>query len=191
MLMMFLEALTTPEEKLQFEKIYYQYAQKLYAIAWKILKSSEDAEDMVHDTFQAIIENMNKVQAMDEPQLNSYITTIVKNRSLTLYNRKKNHQSVAVEDENLMDYLSLDDSDMGKDIASQLVRKECHNALTELILDLPDRCKNVLYLYYFNDLSYAEIGNVLQMTEVNARQIATRTRRTLAEKMKERGMSYK
>ena len=190
MLMMFLAALETPEEKIRFEKIYYQYVQKLYAIAWKILKNTEDAEDMVHDTFRAVIENMDKVQTMTESQLSSYITTIVKNRSLTLYSRRKKHQSVAVEDENIMDFLSFDNSGLETDISSQMVKEECHTILAELIMELPDRCRNVLYLYYYNELPYAEIGKILQMTEANARQIAARARKILSEKMKERGMSY-
>lgn len=188
MLATFLETLETPEEKIRFEKIYYQHVQRLYAISWKILKNKEDAEDMVHDTFQAVIENMDKVQTMTESQLGSYITTIVKNRSLTLYSRRKKHQSVAVEEENIMDFLSFDNSELETDLSGRIVKDECHNILAELIMELPNRCRSVLYLYYYNDLPYAEIGKVLQMTEANARQIAARARKILSEKMKERGM---
>jgi len=70
---------------------------------------------------------------------------------------------------------------------SQIEGKELSDILVHMILDLSERCRNVLYLHYYNELSYADI---LDMTETNARQIARRSRKILIEKMVERVLMY-
>lgn len=52
-----------------------------------------------------------------------------------------------------------------------------------MILELPDKYRQVLYLYYYNEMSYAQIADQLDMTEVNARQVARRARKILEERL--------
>ena len=70
-ILIYLEMLETPEEKLKFEQLYFLYRDKMYAVAFKILHNENDAEDIV---------------------------TIVKNKSFTLYQKKKHHETSAYED---------------------------------------------------------------------------------------------
>ena len=56
----FFMALETEEEKEKFEILYKKYKAGMYRIAWNILKNEKDAEDIVHESFWAIIENFEK-----------------------------------------------------------------------------------------------------------------------------------
>ena len=69
-------------------------------------------------------------------------------------------------------------------------KKEISRVIAYMILELPERCRDVLYLHYYNELSYAETATALGMEETNARQIARRARKKLLEKMMERGIRY-
>ena len=53
----YLSKIDAPEDKDKFEKIYIQYRNLMYHVAYSILGSHFDAEDAVHQAFMAIIRN--------------------------------------------------------------------------------------------------------------------------------------
>lgn len=182
--MLYLSLVETPEDKTKFEKIYTCYEKKMYAVSYKILKNSEDAEDIVHDTFQVLIENLDKIKEIECHKTWNYIVTIVKNKSINLYHRKKRQNAVSYEEDNILQTL------FSASLEKEIETKEVEDMVCQLILKLPERCRYVLYLYYYNEYSYAEIGKMLETTEANARQIARRARKTLEVLLKERGIQY-
>lgn len=62
-------------------------------------------------------------------------------------------------------------------------QNELVNIVEDLILKLPDKYKEVLYLCYYNEMPYAQIAKLLDITEANARQIARRARKLLEGKL--------
>lgn len=46
-----------------FDELYYQYHQAVYANIWKIVKQHEAAEDILQEVFLAMWENRNKLEA--------------------------------------------------------------------------------------------------------------------------------
>lgn len=111
---------------------------------------------------------------------------IVKNRAIRISNKVKGRGESVTDDSNLL----LELADEFDNMEIQIEKKELSDILACMILELPERCRDVLYLHYYNELSYSDIGDVLDMTEANARQIARRSRKILAEKMVERGLRY-
>lgn len=77
-ILIYLEILETPEEKLKFEQLYFLYRDKMYAVAFKILHNENDAEDIVHESFKAIIENFEKINDISCHKTWNYIVTIVR-----------------------------------------------------------------------------------------------------------------
>ncbi|OGH63327.1 MAG: RNA polymerase sigma factor WhiG [Candidatus Lindowbacteria bacterium RIFCSPLOWO2_12_FULL_62_27] len=55
----------------------------------------------------------------------------------------------------------------------QIERDEAKSLLKEMILKLPEREKQVIYLYYYEELTLKEIGEVLNVTESRVSQIHT------------------
>lgn len=76
-------------------------------------------------------------------------------------------------------------ADEFQDIEGKIEQKTFANAIARMVLELPERCRMVLYLHYYNDMSYVEIGRTLGMTESNARQIARRARKIMEKKIVE------
>ena len=77
-MLIFLQALTTEDDKEKFEKLYRQYKYSMYKISWNILKNEKDAEDIVHESFWAIIENFDKINDVYSKKTWNYIVTIVR-----------------------------------------------------------------------------------------------------------------
>ena len=62
MLMIYLQMLDTPEEKIRFEQIYLKYRDTMFHVADSILHNEQDAEDAVHNAFLRIIKKFSRFQ---------------------------------------------------------------------------------------------------------------------------------
>lgn len=179
-MLVYLEMLETPEEKLKFEQLYFLYRDKMYAVAFKILHNENDAEDIVHESFKAIIENFEKINDISCHKTWNYIVTIVKNKSFTLYQKKKHHETSAYEDwvEVEMDFT----------LEKVTEKREIAEILAELIRSLPFPYKEVLYLQYYNALSGEEIAKFIDKTPAHVRKISQRAKAMLKEELLKRGI---
>lgn len=178
MLAFYLSELETKDDKEKFEQIYLSYGKKMFAIANRILRDRESAEDAVQDAFVRIMRNLDKIQDIYSKRTANYIRVIVKNRALQIY-RQYRRREVTVEDYHF--FLEVPDS--FQDVEGQFERKEQADILAGMVLSLPDKYREVLYLYYYNELPYAQIAGILDTTEVNVRQIARRARKILEERL--------
>lgn len=157
----------------------------MYAVAYKILKNPEDAEDVVHDSFQALIENLDKIQEIHCHKTWNYIVTIVKNKAITRYNKKKKYTTGELEEEYFQEESSEDSP-----VYEYVEKQETAEIVAKLILELPEQYRYVIYLYYYNELPFAEVAKTLEITESNARQIANRARKLLEKRLRERGITH-
>ena len=62
-------------------------------------------------------------------------------------------------------------------------REEIKNIIVQAINELPDKEKKVLILYYYEDLTLKEIGEVLQVTESRISQLHTKAIMRLRSKL--------
>ena len=179
-MLVYLEMLETPEEKLKFEQLYFLYRDKMYAVAFKILHNENDAEDIVHESFKEIIENFEKINDISCHKTWNYIVTIVKNKSFTLYQKKKHHETSAYED-----WVEVEMDFTPEKVTEEL---EVAEILAELIRSLPFPYKEVLYLQYYNALSGEEIAKFIDKTPAHVRKISQRAKVMLKEELLKRGI---
>lgn len=187
MLALYLNDINEQQNKEKFEDIYLTYEQKMFTVAYGILRHKENAEDAVHDAFEVIIRKLDVIEDVHSQKAWNYIMVIVKNKAIRIYNKVKNKKETMSDDYNLLMDMMQDEL---SDVEAKVEEDDIVEILAHMILELPDRCRDVLYLHYYNELSYADVAQVLEMTEENARQIARRSRKMLAEKLTARGISY-
>lgn len=178
MLTFYLGKAKKKDNKLKFEKIYLHYQKDMYVTAYGILQNKEHAEDVVQDAFVLIMNNLDKIGDIYAKTTVNYIRTIVKNRAFQIYNQLKRKEFLT-EEYNFFDYLP----DPFQNIEEQLERKELADMIEHMILELPDKYRDVIYLYYYNEMSFTAIAKILDITEANARQLARRARKFLEEKL--------
>lgn len=195
MLAFYLSGIDKESDREKFEKIYLQYRKYMFVIANEILKNKENAEDAVQDAFVLIIRNLDKIDDIYAKTTANYIKVITKNRALQIYNRYKKRE-LLTDDYNFFAALP----DPLQNTEEQFAQNELVNIVEDLILKLPDKYKEVLYLYYYNEMPYAQIAKLLDITVANARQIARRARKLLegeltvkklpGQEFDERGIQY-
>ena len=89
MLMLYLQMLDTPEEKVRFEEIYLKYRAVMFRAADGILHNDQDAEDAVHNAFLRIIKRFSRFQNLPAKDLAPQVVVIARNEVISLQRKKK------------------------------------------------------------------------------------------------------
>ena len=156
--------------------LYQNYKLNMYYTARKIVKDPHTAEDIVQESCIAIINNLEKIKAVEICRRRAYIVSIVKNISIN-YIVKRDRQSkysFIADDEILSQQPDLDSN-----IEEDLIRN-CEIAIIKsALLKLSDKDRTILRMKYFDDLRDVDIANYLNIKANSVRYYLTLSRRRL------------
>lgn len=169
MVLIYLQMIETPEQQSKFETIYLNNRQMMYALAFRILHNQEDAEDAVHQAFVKIAENISKISDPECPKTRGFIVTIVENKAIDIYNRKKKHPQLPFEEA----------------VAGMTVEYSGDNELAACMAKLPANYRNFLLLKYNHGYTTREAAKLLGLTLANAQKLDQRAKAKLEVLCKE------
>ena len=165
------------EDDRQFvTELYQNYKLNMYYTARRIVKDPHTAEDMVQESCIAIINNLDKVKAVEVCRRRAYIVSLVKNISIN-YVVKRDRQSkysFIADDEILSQQPDLD-----SDIEEQLIRNCEIATIKSALLRLSEKDRTILRMRYFDDLKDGDIANYLNIKANSVRYYLTLARRRL------------
>lgn len=129
-----------------FEKLYKNYKNLVYKIAYSILKNSYDSDDIVQIVFEKIYSiDKDKLPTRNE---SSWLYSVTKNETINYLNKKKNH----IELEEIYEI-----EDTNNEI-NELINKDSYN---RLIGKLNENEKEIISLKILSNLSFKEIAKLL------------------------------
>jgi RNA polymerase sigma-70 factor, ECF subfamily len=143
-----------------FRQLVLLYQQRLYSFALRLVSSPQDAEDIVQETFLRTYHALKsytvlKVRALRLRQWLYTITlNIFRNRQ-----RKSEHQFIPLDTSEDSPLLEIEDHSFGPD--EEAYWHEWRRELEVQLVSLSERYRVAVTLYYFEDLSYAEIAELL------------------------------
>lgn len=162
MLTFYLAAIETQEERDLFTGLYVDYKDYMFYIANRILNDTFAAENIVHDAFVRMIDNMDKFNLRNGHKTKSLIGIIVDGLAKNEYKRRKRMS--------LLDDEPLDESSVHADMDDMLIQQERYSELLEMIEQIDSIYKNVLLLRYSHQFSTKDIAAITGTTEDNVRQ---------------------
>ena len=149
-----------------------KYKDMAYSIAFRIVNNSEDAEEIVQDSFIKAFKSLNKFR--HDSKFSTWLYRIVVNNSLSKVKRRKidsgnidldKVSDIAIaEIESTYNHLSHDDQ-----------KKYINLALNEL--NIEDRL--LLTLYYLNENSLEEISEITEIKNENLKMKIHRARQKM------------
>ena len=169
MLPIYLAMLDGEEDKNKFELLYVTYRKLMFYVANRILNDERLAEDAVHQAFLKILENFDKVGEISCHKTRSYVVIIVRNAAINMYNSRKRHPTVPIEE--AVFCAAGDLSELTENLDS----------LAKAVLKLPAIYKDARKLKYVQEFSNAEIAGMLGISEAAVRKRLERARRMLEE----------
>jgi RNA polymerase sigma-70 factor (family 1) len=143
-------------DQLAFRKLFDHYAKKLTLFSASIIRSADEAREVVDEVFVKIWRKRAELPSVQN--LRVYLYTATKNTSLNYLSAKARES--ATEPFDFFDIQLTDgDSPEKKMITSELSRK-----IAAAIDALPPRCKMVFKLVREDGLSYKEVARILNIS---------------------------
>lgn len=138
-----------------FDVLYKKYSRRIYKFGFSILKSQEEAENLIQDVYLNLWENRHKVA--QDSSVKSYLFTIAYNSSISII-RKKARESQFIE------YLKTLQEVNEDPVNVALEYSELTNKLDEIIKTLPRRQREVYLMHRVEGLKYNEITERLNIS---------------------------
>ncbi len=150
-----------------YRQLIEEYGNKLLRTCYLILKDREEAEDVVQETF---IKVFNKIDTFKEKSgLYTWIYAIALNLSRDRMRTKK-------------DFIELKDDWIGNDdVESKVEINIDRESLRKEMFEMNPLYREVLVLFYFEELSIREISNLLNEKEGTIKSKLSRGRNILKE----------
>jgi RNA polymerase sigma factor (sigma-70 family) len=159
-------------DKLAYREFYDLYSKAMFNIGFRMLGNTEEAEDVIQESFLATFQQIGKIKS--DAEFGGYIKRTVINKSIDLIRKRK------------VDFHSLDEAYyLTEEVENEDPAYDI-NVLRACIQDLPDGFRIVLTLFLFENYSHREIGAVLNITEGTSKSQYKRAREKLAALYKQK-----
>lgn len=161
----------------KLEKIYSLYKNKMFGRAMQILNQREDAEDAVQNCIIAISRHTECIDLYDEARTLSFVYTVISHCAIDIYRKnKKSRQS----------NLNIDDvaEQAGNiDIKNEVLVSMELKRVVAAIEKLDFGYREVLSLFYLNEMSPREISDLLEIPYNTVRSKISRGRKKLLDSL--------
>lgn len=144
----------------EIAKIYNRQYNTVYRICISFMKNSEDAEDMVQETFLKLISSRKQFES--EKHEKAWLIVTASNTCKDELRRWKRRLEKVT-------FL----------FQQETVRQKEDDQVLEWVMALPVKYKQVIYLYYYEGYSTFEIAGILNCSESTVRNQLSRGRRLL------------
>lgn len=159
--------------KSAFKQLTYPHMKLLYNVALKYTGNVFDAEDIVQETY---LMAFNKFHQLKEPSsCKSWLLRILRNNFLKTCQKNKNQQRLFETD--YIEFLKFHVQQ--QDAEELLVTGSQINQVQEAIEKLPVKYREILTLYYTDEMLYKEIAQALDIPMGTVMSRLTRAREGL------------
>ncbi len=161
-----IEDLIVHDREKLIDQLMDEYGQSLLHLTYSYVGNREIAEDLTQEIFVKCYQRLEQYQR--KASLKSWIWRIAINHCKD-YLRSWHHKHIVVSEEKLRQAPSQE-----TEVEDQVIQRYKDEELVKTVLNLPDTYREVIYLYYFEELTIKEIS---YLTSVNQNTIKTRLKR--------------
>lgn len=148
------------DDERAFGELVGRYESKVYSLSLRMLRNPEDAEDVLQDTFLRAYRGLKSFQG--NSTFSTWVYRIAANSALMRL-RKKQLPTVSIEDADERD-APLNIADWKPGPVEQLLTEETRVAMEQAIESLPPEFRQVFILRDVEELSNAEVAEVLDLS---------------------------
>ena len=164
LIQIYLSMLETSGQKDKFTELYNIHKKRLTFVAIRYLSDKLLAEDVVHETFIAAIENKNKVFAMDNTEFMKWSYIVVKHKCHDI--KRRAHRKPELLSEDIDDMPEYDNS-----VEEKMIQQDTFERIVTHVGSLGEINRRILEMKYVLEMPMREIADELGFTvaQVNSR----------------------
>jgi len=155
-------------------EIYNRYYKTMYNTSFRIVKDSQEAEDIMQESFLKAFTKLASLQ--DDELFGAWLKKIVINMSLSA--AKKNSAFKEID----LETITLEKEAIIVDDTTDQMTLTKSNIMKSLLL-LKDNYSTILSLHYIEGYDYEEICQVMNISYSNCRTLISRAKESLRKKI--------
>ncbi len=159
----------------EFESLYKEYFPRIYAFLYKLTEQRDLAEELTQETFYQAFVSFHRFRG--DSDVFTWLASIAKH-TYYRYLRKNKYHIDSISTEQIADIYFGEQSERLEEAVERQLQLE---SIRKTLKDLPDKYRDVTILRIYADMSFAQIGNALQISENSARVIYHRAKKLMLE----------
>lgn len=157
-----------------FSEVYHAYFGELFAYALKIGFGEETCKDAIQDVFFKIYTSKSKL--MHIQNIEFYLLQALKNRLFDIYNLEKRLRNIQLDD-----FFIENVTNAAEQIINQEQQVSMEHKISQLLTSLPSKQRKIIHYHFKLNLSYDEIGEILNLSSETVRKSVYRAIKRLKE----------
>lgn len=141
-----------------FDILLDRYEQRIFSYISFIVHNQEVAEDIFQETFMKAIVTIQQGRYTENGRFQAWLTRIAHNLIIDFFRQCKNENCVSNDD---VEYDLFNDVKLSEaTIEMKMVKDQTLDDVRLLVENLPQNQKEVVYMRYYQELSFKEIAEV-------------------------------
>ena len=142
-----------------FDELLTRNQQKLYTYIMFVVRDPDMAEDVFQDTFVKVITRLQEGKYTDSGKFSFWLTRIAHNIIMDRYRQQRGEHIVEPTEDNDLSNLRSDElMDINRE--NEYVNAQVMHDVRNLIDALPAAQREVVYMRFYQDLSFKEIAEI-------------------------------
>ena len=147
-----------------FEDLVHRYEKKVYSLCYKYVGNQEDALDLAQESFLRVYRSLSRFRF--DAAFSTWVYRLTVNTCLDFMRQQKNKASLSLDAPLRLaegEEVPREVADRGPSPVEELERKELRGEILRALEELPEEQRIPIVLKEFQDLSYEEIADLLQI----------------------------
>ena len=150
------------DDRNAFNMLYQVYYNDVFRFAYYFLKDKEACREVVLDVFLSVWQSRRRLAGIEN--LEAYLYIVTKNEALRYLSKKRDEEALS------LDILPIQLEDQESCSPDQiLINREIEKLLTQVIDELPEKCRLIFLMARQEGLKPKEIGEILSINESTVR----------------------
>jgi RNA polymerase sigma-70 factor (ECF subfamily) len=141
-----------------FDELLARYQSKLYSYIYFIVRNVTLAEDLFQETFVKVITTIRQGNYSESGRFGAWLTRIAHNLIIDYFRQDKSENTISNDETESDLFNDVDLSD--DDVETKMVNTQVLSDVRRLIGALPSSQREVVYMRFYQDLSFREIADL-------------------------------
>jgi RNA polymerase sigma-70 factor, ECF subfamily len=166
-----------------FKELFDTHVTMVYNVCFRMLNNRADAEDVSQEVFFEAYKSIKRFRF--DSKISTWLYRIAVNRSLNHQRNKKMERWLSLDfvsdEKGNKDFEALGTTDENAD--NVLEKRDTERIVQEAINSLPNQQRITILLHRYEELSYEEIAQIMNVTVASVESRLHRAKQTLAKKL--------
>ncbi|MDA2933894.1 sigma-70 family RNA polymerase sigma factor [Acidobacteria bacterium AH-259-D05] len=166
-----------------FQKLYTLYSKPIYNFIWRLIGSTEDAEDLTQETFLKVHSEIKNLRQAG--QFKFWLYRIARNEVYQKQRRSRKAPVVSLDDKAIDYYDFLPHQSTDIDPEKQALYQELSMVIDQTLQAMSPKYRDVFILAVFQKMSYDDITKIVDRSLLSVKTDIYRARLTVKDALSE------